>query len=167
MTVALMYMKSTFALDVVATLPQVASFMDAKFVVWKLIRLYMIAKLHYPLEFLIQSCLSSSDDHVVTVLNFAASVICKIVVLMHYLACIWLFIGSDYFLNHEEGYLPWRLANADFSGMERHQLLIFANYWICTAVTTVGYGDYSGGTTLEYQFVTLVEFLGFILFAAL
>ena len=83
------------------------------------------------------------------------------------MGCAWIFVGSDYFVGYEEGYEPWTLANDDFTSMSHLQLVVFANYWICTVITTVGYGDYSGGTTLEYQFTTAVEFLGFAIFAML
>ena len=49
--IAVAYIKSTLALDVFATLPQVASGLDIKFVPFKIIRLlnYLWA-LHYPFE---------------------------------------------------------------------------------------------------------------------
>lgn len=45
--------------------------------------------------------------------------------------------------------------------------MIYATYWICTVVTTVGYGDYYGSNTLEYVFSFFVMFFGFIIFAVL
>mmetsp|Transcript_35460 Transcript_35460/g.46675 ORF Transcript_35460/g.46675 Transcript_35460/m.46675 type:complete len:213 (+) Transcript_35460:2-640(+) len=45
--------------------------------------------------------------------------------------------------------------------------MIFADYWVCTVITTVGYGDYTGGTSLEYVFTFGIEFFGFVIFAAL
>ena len=45
--------------------------------------------------------------------------------------------------------------------------MIFATYWVCTVITTVGYGDYFGTTTLELQFTILLEFLGFVIFSVL
>ena len=50
MEAALRYMKSTMILDVVATLPQMASLMNQKFAFLKIIRLYQIWLLHYPIE---------------------------------------------------------------------------------------------------------------------
>ena len=45
-------------------------------------------------------------------------------------------------------------------------MFIYATYWVCTVVTTVGYGDYNaGGTTLEYLVSIAIEFSGFIVFA--
>lgn len=34
-------------------------------------------------------------------------------------------------------------------------------------ITTVGYGDYTGSTTIEYAFSLAIEFIGFIIFAVL
>ena len=38
---------------------------------------------------------------------------------------------------------------------------------MCTVVTTVGYGDYAGGTTLEYMFTIFLEFFGMVVFSVL
>ena len=46
-------------------------------------------------------------------------------------------------------------------------MLIFSIYWTCTVITTVGYGDYSGGTTLEFQFTLGLEFLGFVIYSVI
>ena len=50
MEAALRYMRSTMILDVAATLPQMASLMNQKFAFLKIIRLYQIWLLHYPIE---------------------------------------------------------------------------------------------------------------------
>ena len=86
-------------------------------------------------------------------------------ILLHYLGCLWIFVGSEYFMNYEDGHLPWMYASEDFQDMSMVQLFIYATYWVCTVVTTVGYGDYTGGTTLEYMFSFAIEFCGFIIFA--
>ena len=57
------------------------------------------------------------------------------------------------------------MANEDFEGYTRYRLYIFSVYWVCTVVTTVGYGDYSGGTTLELIFTIILELFGVIVFA--
>ena len=86
-------------------------------------------------------------------------------ILLHYLACLWLFLGSEYFQGFEIGQSPWIIANEDFNDLSDRQLLVFSTYWVCTVVTTVGYGDYTGGTTLEYIFTFSIEFFGIIIFA--
>ncbi len=51
--------------------------------------------------------------------------------------------------------------------MSKLDLMVFANYWVCTVITTVGYGDYTGSTSLEYSFTFMIEFLGFVIFSVL
>ena len=62
MEAALRYMKSTMILDVVATLPQMASLMNQKFAFLKIIRLYQIWLLHYPIELALNIQLRKSDN---------------------------------------------------------------------------------------------------------
>ena len=45
--------------------------------------------------------------------------------------------------------------------------MIFADYWVCTVLTTVGYGDYAAATSLEYCFTIGLEFLGIVVFSVL
>ena len=46
-------------------------------------------------------------------------------------------------------------------------LYILSLYWICTVLTTVGYGDFSGTTYEELAFSMFLEFGGLLLFATL
>ena len=64
--------------------------------------------------------------------------------LIHYLAIVWIWVGSDYFIDYEEGYPPFQVAIEDFHGYSKYRMYIFSIYWVCTVVTTVGYGDYAG-----------------------
>ena len=160
-------MKSTLILDVVAILPQVASGMNPKFCVLKNVRLYKIWLLHFPIEYLSQVCCEKNDRHNQWVLVYAVSTGCQILILLHYLGCAWIWVGSDYFSDLEADHVPWTIANEDFHGMNNVSLMIFANYWICTVITTVGYGDYYGSTSLEYAFKIAVAFFGFVIFSVL
>ena len=51
--------------------------------------------------------------------------------------------------------------------MSRYQLYIFSTYWVCTVITTVGYGDYHGGTTLEYEATLFLMIFGVVVFSLL
>jgi len=44
-----------------------------------------------------------------------------------------------------------------FNDKDSRQLYIFAVYWILETITTVGYGDYTGGTRNEYLFTMVLE----------
>ena len=57
--------------------------------------------------------------------------------------------------------------NDDFKDSSNIELIIFADTWVSTVVTTVGYGDYTGGTSLELGFTIAIEFFGFLIFAVL
>ena len=105
--------------------------------------------------------------HHTAVIKFAFSTFTKIIVLLHYLGCAFIYIGSERFVDYEEGSIPWTLAIDDFRGKSIMELIIFADYWVTTVVTTVGYGDYTGSTSLEYSFSFAIEFFGFVIFAAI
>ena len=53
----------------------------------------------------------------------------------------------------------------DFPPVENNAFNIynFSYYWIFEVFTTVGYGDYSGGTSIEYLYSILLEFIGIII----
>jgi hypothetical protein len=84
---------------------------------------------------------------------------------VHYTACIWLYIGDKKFLGDTHD--PWEIANTDFDGYTHFQLYVFSVYWILTVITTVGFGDYTGGTMLEYLITVFLEFTGLIVFSVL
>ena len=126
--------------------------------------------LYFPLDWMITSMQDTKylqGAHHTSVLMFAFSTFTKIIVLMHYLGCVFIYIGSERFIDYEEGAIPWTLANEDFHGKSKMDLIIFADYWVTTVVTTVGYGDYTGSTSLEYIFSFMIEFFGFVIFAAI
>lgn len=72
----------------------------------------------------------------------------------------------------ERCYQSWIYAtgpkvDGGFSDVGFGTRYIFSYYWIFEVVTTVGYGDYSGGTTNEWIFSIFLEFLGLTFFAIL
>mmetsp|Transcript_28790 Transcript_28790/g.38390 ORF Transcript_28790/g.38390 Transcript_28790/m.38390 type:complete len:142 (+) Transcript_28790:938-1363(+) len=141
--------------------------MDPDYALFKNVRIYQIWLLYYPAQWLINNCPSIKGEHHIHVLTYAISTFTKITVLLHYLGCLFIYIGSERFVDFEEDHVPWTIANSDFHGMSNVELMIFADYWVCTVVTTVGYGDYTGSTSLEYVFTFSIEFFGFLIFAAL
>ena len=67
--------------------------------------------------------------------------------LSHLAACAWIAIGT-----WEDGWLTKKINNdmenggdENFRGYEPYQIYIFSLYWVVTVLTTVGYGDFSGG----------------------
>ena len=75
---AIDYIKSTFILDVISTLPQVASFLNPNFAFLKNVRIYMIMLLHYPAEVLIELRYRNKDKRYVKALVYAMMTFCQI-----------------------------------------------------------------------------------------
>ena len=134
---------------------------------FKILRIYNIWLLHYPAEAFINVFYSDSDEKYRSVLIYAWSTVCKIILLLHFFAILWIWIGTETFAELEPGYTPWLIGTSDFESYSRYQIYVFSLYWVCEVVTTVGYGDYSGGTTLELIFSVMLEFMGIVIFAAL
>ncbi len=81
----------------------------------------------------------------------------------HYCICIWMFIGDKHLLGDPN--TPWMLSHPELgSGTHLYNFLL---YWIFTIITTVGYGDFTGGTTGEYLVTIAIEFAGIICFTVL
>lgn len=127
----------------------------------------MIELLHYPWEALINLIYMNSNERQKFVLIYASTTISRIMLLLHYLSFLWIWVGSETFIDYEPGYLPWQFGNSDFEGYTVYRLYIFSAYWVCTVITTVGYGDYAGGTTLELLVTICLEFLGLVVFSVL
>ena len=112
---AVNYIKSTLILDFIATFPQVASGLNPQLVFLKILRIYELWLLHYPLEKLVHAVYSKSDKRQIFVVVYACATICRIFMLVHYLAILWIWIGSDSFRDYETGLAPWTFANEDFA----------------------------------------------------
>lgn len=90
----------------------------------------------------------------------------------HLNACLWLYIGNqspcigDGIIDTSGCIKSWRYANG-FYNKPIHTQYIFAFYWIFEVITTVGYGDFTGKTSLEYIFSIILEFLGLTFFSFL
>lgn len=76
----------------------------------------------------------------------------------HFMACIWIILGerdvSDSWINRFE-----------LKGESHFTLYVIAYYFIITTFSTVGYGDFSPGNSLERIFVMFLEIFGIIFFS--
>lgn len=90
------------------------------------------------------------------------------IIFAHLCACIWIVLGMlDADLPEEER-RSW-LYNPEYNlpdvqGNERI-IYITSYYTVFTTITTVGYGDFVGGTSLEYAFSMVLEFFGLSFFS--
>jgi hypothetical protein len=60
----------------------------------------------------------------------------------HIFGCIWIFIGRH---EEENGWI----VKYDFEGLSEEKLYLAALYFTFTTISTVGYGDISGGNLIE------------------
>ena len=116
---AIDYIKGQFIFDILATLPQLLSFFSAKFVILKLLRLSHLSLVIMPFRSVVNTCFSNRGKLFNAALISAFQTCCYIVILLHYLGCLWIFIGSEYFLDFEKGATPWTLDNDDFKNMSQ------------------------------------------------
>lgn len=89
----------------------------------------------------------------------------------HMLACIWISLGLLDTDKLEEFQHSWLLRDENNfpypdDNKSRTTVYCFAIYWILTTMTTVGYGDYTGSTNVEYLFSMALQFTG-VCFSAL
>jgi glucan phosphoethanolaminetransferase (alkaline phosphatase superfamily) len=85
--------------------------------------------------------------------------------IVHYAAAVWLVIGDRYIMG--DLIEPWMVANSDFHESTKWQLYVFSMYWILVCITTVGYGDYTGGTNTEIIVTLCLEIIGLFVFSIL
>ena len=111
---AIAYLKSSFIFDLISTLPQVASGLSQRFMYLKFIRIYNFKLLHYPLEAFVRFYLSNSDEKYRQVVIYACASVSRILILLHFLAIIWIWIGSETFSDIEPGYTPWLIGSSHF-----------------------------------------------------
>lgn len=81
---------------------------------------------------------------------------------VHYIVCLWIWIGDKY-LMHDIS-TPWLVRNPELQGVSMY---FFVVYWVFSIITTVGYGEFVGGTTAEYLVSLQIELTGFIVFSIL
>ena len=86
-----------------------------------------------------------------------------IILCVHWFGCLWIWIGTRKFVTNDPT-KPWLIKQPELKGQK---LYIFVTYWVYTVITTVGYGDFIGGTTLEFLVTILIEFFGIIVFTVL
>ena len=63
--------------------------------------------LHYFLDLVMRAYCKSKSQSEQGDIEFTFSTVSRIAILLHYLSCMWIHIGSAVYLEYEPGYLPW------------------------------------------------------------
>ena len=127
----------------------------------RILHILELEKARKPLEFALEIVLPNNR---IGRLNLSAIIkfVYFILIGVHYLICLWILIGSKYLMSDSN--VPWLLKSPALGTGDAY---IFVFYWIFTIITTVGYGDFVGGTTAEYLVTIVIEFAGLVVFTVL
>ncbi len=84
----------------------------------------------------------------------------------HVLACFWLLLGrrdKEYHLiSEDKEHLSWVYnPNNNFEPDGFKHLYILSVFYVLETITTVGYGDYTGGNTYERVYAMFLEVINF------
>lgn len=134
----------------------------------ELFRIFHFKEALYPINLCVRTFTNNGQKRISQIQNLIF-IFFMFIVLGHLAACLWIFMGKwDENLPPEERE-SWLYVN-DFNFMDDNDTTplssatatyIFSIYWVFTTLTTVGYGDYSGGTSREYIVTLVFEFVGF------
>lgn len=143
-----------------ATLPSMLIPLNSKVFLLRILHIIELSKAEYPLQKIVEFLIPNSR-----IGRFNLSLVLKfgyfILIGAHYLICMWIWIGTQEVNNQ----VPWIVNNPQLgTGVN---LYVFVFYWVFTIITTVGYGDFTGGTTVEYATTMGIEFVGLICFTVL
>lgn len=83
------------------------------------------------------------------------------IIFTHVLACFWTLVAQ---FNRDKSQ-TWLGGDADFIGTTPVELYLTSVYFVITTITTVGYGDMSGGTKQEKFFCIILMLFGVIAFS--
>lgn len=83
------------------------------------------------------------------------------ILLIHFLACSWAFIGIYKYLNDDNNWI----TRSGFVDYKDHEIYIASIYWAITTLTSVGYGDIHPYNSSEKIFTCFVVILGIFVYS--
>ena len=80
----------------------------------------------------------------------------------HLFASFWCLIGN-YLLQEEKGWI-YNNSEAGIQQLDFTSIYISSIYWVITTFTSIGYGDVTAHSIIEYMYIILVEMVGMCFF---
>ena len=157
-----MYIVTDFVYDLIATLPPILTRFNNKVFVLRFLHIREVNKLSYPLQIFVELVFPYSRTSRLN-LSLIVRFFYFIIVAAHYFICLWIWVGTKH-LMHDPN-VPWLIDHPELGSGGK--LYIFVFYWVFTLLATVGYGDFTGGTTSEYLVSIAMEYTGIIVFTIL
>ena len=169
--IAINYLQFWFWFDIAATLPGIVTLQSQQWAyAFKLLRLLHFKKLFDPIDLTINYCLRNKMKYKIHKVYSLCVLVTSVLLIAHWFACAWIYLGmlsEDSWINAQKtaASTPDGQIVSETYGMS--ETYILSLYWICTVLTTVGYGDFSGSTDEELLFSIFLESGGLFLFSIL
>lgn len=160
--IAIDYMKTEFAIDLIATFPTIITNHKKSLMFLRLIHITNITKADSLLKIVLEVILPYNRIARGQI-QVSARIAFIIVFWIHLYVVLWLYAGTHKLMG-DPG-LPWSEADPIFKTYNHEENYVLTIYWIFTLVTTVGYGDFVGATRGEYLITVFFMFCGVLIFS--
>ena len=168
---ALRYLTGTFLLDTVAVVIPLSAFYYYPLINFiTMLRFWHFDTLLKPISDCMRAaCLRGFTEYRIRNIDRFMKLFLFMIPLSHLCACLWIYAGYLDSMKEEADRKSWLIKPNDneFLIKKDWEIYIFSFYWIWEIFSTVGYGDFVGGTKTELQFSMIFELLGLLFFSLL
>lgn len=162
--VAVNYLKFEFFIELVAVLP--FSILNRQLIILRFLKISkFVSYQKYIDELVTELTQNYLNIEQIRKLNSVLKILFKLLFISHIMANIWVLIGQ-YENMHladqgiRQGWIQVSMRKGINDSTEFFDLYVISYYWVITTFSSVGYGDITGETNLEYLYVMLVQMIG-------